>query len=168
MILSGDCCYFDDSYFFWNQWKKVFQKKTKVWGQCWCIFGTFPKTSILKIYFRKNHKRKIVIFQESGLQKSSQNRCQNRFGKNNEKKLPRNRFGPPLWFPKVFQNRSEIAKKAMRNEACFATLWKSPGSRQKLAGRRTWRLSPWLLIWWGLLYLSISLSVYLLICPSSP
>ena len=54
--------------------------------------------------------------------------------------------------------------KAMRNEACFATLWKSPGNRRKSSGPGLCKASKWLGIWLGLLYLSI----YLLICSSSP
>ena len=37
------------------------------------------------------------------------------------------------------------------NEACFATLWKSPASRRKLTGIATFGLRKWLCIWLGLL-----------------
>ena len=44
-----------------------------------------------------------------------------------------------FWLPKS-------TRKAMRNGACFATLWKSPGTRRKLASRGAFGLSIWLLI----------------------
>ena len=41
--------------------------------------------------------------------------------------------------------------KAMRNEACFATLWNSRGNRRNLTGAIGFGLPKWLCIWLGLL-----------------
>ena len=52
--------------------------------------------------------------------------------------------------------------KAMRNEACFATLWNPRAARRKATGAGLCKASKWLGIWLGLLYLSIYLlSIYL-------
>ena len=66
--------------------------------------------------------------------------------------------------PKSFPKPSKSLQKATLNEACFATLWKLPATRRKSTEVVVCKASKWLRIWLGLLYLSI----YLLICPSSP
>ena len=57
--------------------------------------------------------------------------------------------------PKSLLKPPKSLLQAMLNEACFATLWKSPGSRRKPTGVATSGLRNWLCIWLGLLYLSI-------------
>ena len=48
---------------------------------------------------------------------------------------------------------AKSTRKATRNGACFATLWKSPVARRKSANRGGFGLSIWLLIWLGLVYI---------------
>ena len=62
--------------------------------------------------------------------------------------------------PKSLQNRPGTRKNGGLDEACFATLCKSRGSRRKLTGLSVCKASKWLRIWLGLLHP--------LICPSSP
>ena len=59
-------------------------------------------------------------------------------------------FNFPLLTKK--KNPSKLLRKATRNEACFATLWKSPGSRRKATGPIVCKASKWLRIWLGLLH----------------
>ena len=57
--------------------------------------------------------------------------------------------------PKSLQKPQKSLFKAMLNEACFATLWKSPGSRRKSTGGIAFGPPIWLRIWLGLLHPSI-------------
>ena len=54
-----------------------------------------------------------------------------------------------------FHKPPKLLQKAMLNEACFATLWNSPGSRRKSTGGIAFGPPIWLGIWLGLLDLPL-------------
>ena len=127
---------------------------------CKCCFVVLAskkraKIKLLKHLFRKHRfcekgqttlKKKwlFMILQVADLQKSIRNRCQNAFEKNIRKKPPGNRFVPPLGPPKTSPNRPGTQKNEVSNEACFATLWKSPASRREASGAGVCKASKWL------------------------
>ena len=117
------------------------------------FFAPISKTPILqKSVFSC---RKIAIFQLSSLQKSNKTRCKNDIKKNIEKMLRKSNFGLHVGL----QNPLKSLRKAMRNEACFATLCNSPGSRRKLTETMVCIASKWLRIWLGLLHPSSQPSI---------
>ena len=88
-----------------------------------------------------------MIFQVSGLQKLAQNQSKNAFEKNIEKNTQKIDFGIHFGLPKrpkIAPNSTKSLRKAMRNEACFATLWDLPTSRRKLTGLIVCKPSKWL------------------------
>ncbi len=62
-------------------------------------------------------------------QKTTKNRCQHRIRKTARKKPPKIRFWDHFGLPKTSEKPPKSLPEAMLNEACFATLCKSPGSR---------------------------------------
>ena len=84
--------------------------------------------------------------------------------KNIEKMARKSNFGVHVGL----QNPLKSLRKATRNEACFATLWKLPRSRRKATGPIACWASKWLRIWLGLLHPSIDLPLVALIIQVSP
>ena len=75
--------------------------------------------------------------------------------KRNEKTMSKKKLGKwNLGGHLAFQNPRKSAPKAMKNEACVATLWKSRGTRRKPTGGIACKASKWLCIWLGLLHWS--------------
>ena len=65
--------------------------------------------------------------------------------------------------PKSLQNPPGTRKNGVSNEACFATLWKSPANRRKSTELIVCKAFKWLGIWLGLLHPSIHPSIDLLL-----
>ena len=77
------------------------------------FFALFSKTSISQ----KSCSRVggSSIFKVRSLSKPAKNRYQNALEKSIAKKTPKNRFWPPFWPPKPFQNRPNIEKRRSRS-----------------------------------------------------
>ena len=131
--------------FYWNFLRFGFRK----WKENLLFFGSLSKKLILwkSLFFHG----KIAIFLVLNLQKRIKFRCNFFSIITSEKIALKSNLGIDFGFPKP----PKLLQKAMLNEACFATLWKSPQSRRKSTGVIAFGLPIWLRIWLGLLYLSI-------------
>ena len=105
------------------------------------VFGTFiQKADFVKIIVFSNRKLLFVWFWASKIGANFDVKFRSKI--TSEKKLSKRIWASILVSP----NYPNFFQKAMLNEACFATLWKPPRSRQKLTGLIAFGPPIWLRI----------------------
>ena len=117
------------------------------------------KFNVFWIFIEKADFVKIIVFLKencyfsgSELPKIDKISMSKRFRKwHRKKKALKSNLGIDFGLPKPLK----LLQKAMLNEACIATLWKSFGNRRKSTGPSVCEASDWLRIWLGLLDLPL-------------
>jgi len=100
-----------------------------------------PKSMMFSIILKNVDFVKIMVFLKencyfSGFEptKNDQKSMPTSHSKNSSKKTSQNSILGPFWLSKTFEKPPKSFPEAKLNRACFATLWKSRGNRQKVTG----------------------------------
>ena len=111
------------------------------------FFGTFSKTSILRKCSETLAVRtKIKVRSLQKRKKITKKSIPKRTRKKHRKKASQKSILASILTSEILQKPPKSLPKATQNEAGFATLWNSPGSRRKLTEGIVCKASKWLRI----------------------